>query len=119
MLKHRAMDTPIQSRHTGKMLQIEKMFAESTLISISYNPVAKEWRDIKTNIYVNSSINFTHLCNSSSYAAVITEKSRDVPNARKASWNISFQTENFVVLKKNLYCFDNLWLNPFVFSGQG
>lgn len=42
MLKHRAMDTPIESRHTGKMVQTEKTFAESTLISISYNPVAEE-----------------------------------------------------------------------------
>lgn len=41
MLKHRAMDTPIEPR-AGKKVQTEKTFAESTLISISYNPVAEE-----------------------------------------------------------------------------
>lgn len=90
MLKHTAMDTPIESRYTGKMVQTEKTFAESTLISTSYNPVAEKWRDIKINIYVNPSITFSHLCNSSSYAAAVTQESRDMPNACKASWNISF-----------------------------
>lgn len=42
MLKHTAMDTPIESRYTGKMVQTEKTFAESTLISTSYNPVAEK-----------------------------------------------------------------------------
>lgn len=86
MLKHRAMDTPIESRHTGKMVQTEKTFAESTLISISYSTVVEEWRDIKINIYVNPFISFSHLCNSSRYAATVT---------RRAAWCMQTILEYF------------------------
>lgn len=95
MLKSRAMDTPVDPRHAGKMVQNEKTFGESTLLSISYNPVAEKWKAIKINIfYANPPISVSHLCNSSSYAAVVTQRSRNMPYSR-ASWNISFQTENF------------------------